>query len=174
MGRWNFRPRAAIPVVSVPGGALLAVKVGVYGHCLARREVVNHAVGARPVSPRVPPERRQRRWHLARWFGERERGAEIVKRHGTLVTRSPRPARNARADSGEESQCLPPSSAVLHLGPALILNLFSAHCDLNHIQKSFPLLKRNLHPDKLNRGSARGVGRGLGVPGWFPLQEVQP
>lgn len=85
--------RAGVPVIGVPLDALFSVQIGVHSHGVARREVVDHSVGARPIAFGVPPERGQRRREPGRRLRKRQRGFKLVDLrawcHSSLVSPLP-------------------------------------------------------------------------------------
>ena len=75
----------AVPVVGVPVGALLAVKVGVDGHGVGGLELVDEGVGAGPVAARVPPQGFEGRGQVRRRGCGGERGGEGGGGHGCCI-----------------------------------------------------------------------------------------
>ena len=83
-----FAGGAAVPVAGVGGVALLAMEVGVDGHGVVGFQVVDEAVGARPVAFRIPPESFERRRKPGGRSVVGERAGEGGEVHGELLVAS--------------------------------------------------------------------------------------
>src|SRR5208337_930112 len=87
-------------------------------------------------------------------------------------------AGNSRGGSTSASEALNPSNLMLRLYHpsqfAAKLRIEPVSCDLSHLQIKYTLLQLNHRSDEVSRGSARGLGRGWGIPGqqspsWRPI-----
>ena len=113
------------------------MQIGVNGQGAAGLKIVDHAVGARSVAFRVPPERGERGGNSG---GDSVRASEARKLASVMVR-------------------------LYHPASHLATDALPTNCDLDHFQEKASLLQINHRSDELSRGSARGLWEGLEVPG---------